>query len=331
MPPQPLSSSNAEQLSRRTLPSVVRQDFIAVALFVMLAVTGAAAQVQPPSFPPGFQRRGQHAATDPAESSAYQAALAQQNPSDRIAALQQFLGDYPNSAMRQTAIAALMATQRQMQGAPDDPAVMNRPLPSPAPPAAPSAPAPALAPSYQPAGPTRDSLLQQAPKQAQITVAPPGLTIKADNSALSQILHDIAGTTGMKIDGLSKDERIFGTYGPGAARDVLLTLLEGSGYNVVMIGDLASGTPRELSLSQRASTASSNAGPAPRTSSEEDADDEQEVQQVSTPQEPQPPQNAPPGQENGQPPPTRSPQEILQELQRLRQQNQNQPPPQNPQ
>jgi len=301
------------------------------ALVGALAATGVFAQVQPPPrFPGGFPRPGQAAQANQEEMSAYQAAIAQQNAVDRVTALQQFLANYPASSMRQPAISELLAAQRQMQAEQNAPAMPNHPVsPQPAP-AAPVAPPVPPAPV---AGPQRDSLLQQSAKQAQITITSHKLEIKADNSALSQILHEISGSTGMKVDGLSKDERIFGNYGPGDARDVLLALLEGSGYNVVMIGDLASGTPRELNLTQRGASVAATPGSAARRAGEEEADEDQEVQQIPPP-EPQPVQpalNNPPGQDPGQQQP-RSPQEILQELQRLRQQqNQNQPPPQNPQ
>jgi len=284
-------------------------------------------------FAPDFQRPGQNAAQDPAESSAYSAALAVPDPGERISAIQQFLLAYPNSHMRQSAISQLMLAKRQVQGG-ENPAI-ERPIVAPSPPpgvAAPVAPAPVR--SEEPLGPPRDSLLQQSPKPAEIRVAPHSLVIKADNSTLSQILHDISSTTGMKIDGLSKDERIFGTYGPGEAREVLLALLEGSGYNVIMIGDLAGTAPRELSLTQRVNSGPVNSAPLVRKPPQEDDDSDQDVQQAPPP-EPQPVQPvqnvAPaPGQDGAQQPP-RSPQEILQELQRLRQQNQNQTPQTNPQ
>ena len=59
--------------------------------------------------------------------------------------------------------------------------------------------------------------------------------VNADNSALSGILHDISAKTGMTVDGLSRDQRIFGSYGP-SAREVLSALLDGLGYNVMMAG-----------------------------------------------------------------------------------------------
>ena len=36
---------------------------------------------------------------------------------------------------------------------------------------------------------------------------------------------------------MNVDQRVFGTYGRGPARDVIAQLLDGSGYDVLMIGD----------------------------------------------------------------------------------------------
>ena len=54
-----------------------------------------------------------------------------------------------------------------------------------------------------------------------------GLKIDASNSSLAQILKDVATATGARWQGLEQDQRIFGSYGPGPARDVLTQLLDG--------------------------------------------------------------------------------------------------------
>ncbi len=84
-----------------------------------------------------------------------------------------------------------------------------------------------------------------------------GLLIQASNSSLDQILNDVSLKIGAKVEGIGADERIFGTYGPGPARDVLAQLLDGSGYNILMVGDQGAGTPRKIFLSGRPT------GPAP--------------------------------------------------------------------
>lgn len=95
------------------------------------------------------------------------------------------------------------------------------------------------------------------PAEATVTWDSHGLRIIAENSSLLQILKDVSQATGAKVEGLAADQRIFGAYGPGKARDVLSQLLDGSGYNVLMIGDQGGGTPREIVLS------SQNGAPSP--------------------------------------------------------------------
>jgi hypothetical protein len=122
---------------------------------------------------------------------------------------------------------------------------------------------------------------------ATVTWDSQGLRIEAANSSLSQILQDVATATGTKVEGYDADQRVFGDFGPGPARDVLSQLLHGSGYNFVMIGEQGQGTPRQLVLSSR------HAGPAtkdvkPSPANEEDVETEEQPQPV----QPQP--GAPP-------------------------------------
>ncbi|MDX6457582.1 MAG: hypothetical protein QOE55_1279, partial [Acidobacteriaceae bacterium] len=92
-------------------------------------------------------------------------------------------------------------------------------------------------------------MLQQPAKDAQIVFSDGNLSIRADNSSLAAILHQVASNSGMKIEGLGGDERVFGSFGPGVPRDVLADLLVGTAYNQVLLGDLSNGAPRELILS----------------------------------------------------------------------------------
>ncbi len=149
-----------------------------------------------------------------------------------------------------------------------------------------------------------------------------GLLINAANSSLDQILRDVSTATGVKVDGLATDQRVFGQYGPGQARDVLSELLLGSGYNVLMIGGQGEGAPRQILLSIR------HAGgpqPAAQTDSNGDADDadEQPVNQEPAPGRPAFPLGGSP----------RTPQQFQQELRERQLQQpgppgQPQPPPQ---
>ena len=40
-----------------------------------------------------------------------------------------------------------------------------------------------------------------------------GLEIEAYNSSLNQILRQVAADTGAKLEGLTQDQRVFGSYG----------------------------------------------------------------------------------------------------------------------
>jgi hypothetical protein len=99
--------------------------------------------------------------------------------------------------------------------------------------------------------------INKEPNPASVTWDSHGLQIKAANSSLQQILHEVTTDTGIRVEGLGADQRIFGTYGPGKPREVLSQLLHGTGYNVIMVGGEDSGAPLRILLSGRP------AGPTP--------------------------------------------------------------------
>ena len=76
------------------------------------------------------------------------------------------------------------------------------------------------------------------PSPASVVWDATGLRINASNSSLQQILNEVSTDTGTKVEGFGADQRVYGSYGPGQARDVLSQLLQGSGYNVLLAGDL---------------------------------------------------------------------------------------------
>ena len=63
------------------------------------------------------------------------------------------------------------------------------------------------------------------------------LTIKASNSTLGDILRGVCRETGAseEVTG-DATERVIGRFGPGPARDVLASLLNGSHFNYVLLG-----------------------------------------------------------------------------------------------
>ncbi len=131
------------------------------------------------------------------------------------------------------------------------------------------------------------------PTPASVTWDSQGLHIEAANSSLQQIMKDVSTATGTKVEGLDADQRVFGAYGPGPARDVLSQLLNGSGFNVVMIGDQGQGTPRRIVLSSpHPGSTTPAAAPA------QESDEETEVEEPPPPPQRQGRPNRP-----GYPPP----------------------------
>jgi len=166
------------------------------------------------------------------------------------------------------------------------------------------------------------------PSAATVEWNSKGLQINASNSSLQQILKDVATATGAKVSGLGTDQRVFGSYGPGPARDVLSELLVGSGYNVLMVGEQGQGTPREIVLSKQASGSSQRQTNSQSQSNDDSGANSDVDEQPQAPPQPQAPLQAPApvnnnpsgfGPGGGQPQP-RTPQQILQEMQQRQQQ-----------
>jgi hypothetical protein len=142
----------------------------------------------------------------------------------------------------------------------------------------------------QAAPPAPDWPINDQPKPAAITWNNDQLRIDATNSSLQQIMTDVATATGASVDGPVKDERVFGAYGPAPARDVLTQLLQGAGYNIVMVGDQGQGAPRQIILSAR------NNNPIPQNNSRPTPEDNEE--DIA----PEPQYEPPPQNENQRPP-----------------------------
>jgi len=88
-----------------------------------------------------------------------------------------------------------------------------------------------------PPPPTPEQLPSQPPT---VTYENGQLAIVAPNSTLSDILHAVHNQTGANIDiPPGANERVVSSFGPGPARDVLTSLLNGSHFNYVMVGSVA--------------------------------------------------------------------------------------------
>jgi hypothetical protein len=168
-------------------------------------------------------------------------------------------------------------------------------------------------PSPPPAPPPPNWPINDQPTPAKITWDRPALQIDAQNSSLDQILKDVSSATGAEVEGLTGDERVFGDFGPGNARDVLSQLLQGTSYNIVMVGDQGQGVPRQIILSTRSA---GKGQPAARPAPEESEEDLQDYPQYDPQPQPQQPQPAPQPVRPGFPPdqgvPGRPPQQMPQ-------------------
>jgi hypothetical protein len=102
------------------------------------------------------------------------------------------------------------------------------------------APKPLVLPAL-PGGPLRQLPMDQIPPTpAKVTFQGGLLTISAQNSPLGEILREVRKLTGTSIEipphAAASDERVITYIGPGTPRDVLVTLLNGSSFNYVMLG-----------------------------------------------------------------------------------------------
>lgn len=152
---------------------------------------------------------------------------------------------------------------------------------------APVAPPPPLPPAEQPANP------------ATVEFSNGLLTVRAQNSSLISILDQIQHQTGLVIEGLSHDQRMYGQYGPGNISTTLTALLDGSGYDFIIVGGGSSHAAVRLILS----TPGSSVAPATTTPA------------VANNQDTTVPDQAQPADPTA-PPQPKTPQEIFNEMRR---------------
>lgn len=91
-----------------------------------------------------------------------------------------------------------------------------------------------------PGGPLSQLPMDQIPAApAKVSFQGGLLSISAQNSTLGEILRDVRQLTGAAIEipqGAAANERVVTSLGPGAPRDVLAGLLNGSSFDYVMLG-----------------------------------------------------------------------------------------------
>lgn len=185
----------------------------------------------------------------------------------------------------------------------------------------------------QPVTPPRPLTPAELPAQpAAVTYANGLLSVTAHNSSLNQILRDISRDTHMKITGGVADERVFGSYGPEPAAQVLNSLLDGTSSNMIFVGSNGT-TPAELILTPRGGGATPP-NPMAASSNQNNQPDEppsREPYQSNLPEQSAP---ANPPETSPEPPPApaqdttqqqspngvKTPQDIFNQLMKLRQQ-----------
>ena len=193
------------------------------------------------------------------------------------------------------------------------------------------------------------------PPPPQVTYSNGLLTIVANNSTLSDILHAVSARTGASVDMPPQlgAERVAAHIGPGVPRDVLSDLLSGPHFDYILLG--SDGDPnavRSIILSPNQSSPSASTAVAQRqpvrtvTPPQEEVEDEIAGEPQFQPENPQAAQPAPPPQHfgppagqqlppdqtvgqqppfrGGQQPQVKTPEQLLEELRKMQQQG-NQP------
>jgi hypothetical protein len=173
---------------------------------------------------------------------------------------------------------------------------------------APVAPPPPLPPAEQPAN------------AATVNFKNGLLTVHAQNSSLIGILNQVQHQTGLVVDGLNHDQRIYGQYGPGNISTTLSALLDGSGYDFVIVGNGSSRTPPRLILSPPGAvgaTATPQPPPAAVNNQDQPNDAEAPPPVTSEGDAPQAEDDQGGPSDPTVPPQTKTPQEIFNEMRRM--------------
>jgi hypothetical protein len=164
------------------------------------------------------------------------------------------------------------------------------------------------------------------------------LVIVARNSTMGDVLNAVKQKTGASVEmPASSSERVVGKFGPGAPRDVMAQLLNGSHFDYVLLG-----SPADPSALKKVFLMARVSGPQPQPQQqpqppnyqqnpnlqavpEVENDQPVEDNNPDTSQDVQPPEEEqqPPDQaQPGQPPTVKTPEQLLRELQQQQQQQQ---------
>jgi hypothetical protein len=194
-------------------------------------------------------------------------------------------------------------------------------------------PAPAAQPAPAPPPPTLEQMPAAAPK---VSFENGHLAVVAHNSTLGDILRAVRTQTGAVVDvPANATERVVGDFGPGPAREVLAALLNGTHFDYVMLGSATDATvlarvvlmPKSGSANDAVQSASSEPESHPpaanpsvegadeETTNEDSAEGESEAQPETNEDQQQ-------QQPAGSQPTIKTPEQLLQELQRQQRQQQ---------
>lgn len=200
-------------------------------------------------------------------------------------------------------------------------------------------PDPVAAPQPPPPPPTPEQGPSSPP---EVNYQHGQLTITARNSTMSDVLNAVKQKTGAAVDMPAvTSERVVGQFGPGAPRDVLAQLLNGSHYDYVLMGSPADpGALKKIVLTARVNGpeptpptqpqvgANQSLPAVPDVDTEQTSDDNSTEVQPDMPQAPEqaPEEEAQPDQEPAQSgqPVVKTPEQLLRELQQQQQQQQQQ-------
>ena len=104
-----------------------------------------------------------------------------------------------------------------------------------------------------PAGQQHLTPAQMPPKDPTVSFQNGSLTVVAENSTLSAILHAVEKTAGIKLQGTPPEDRIFGKFGPGSPRDVLTQLFSGAHIDYILQGNNNPNSVQSIIINNRGS------------------------------------------------------------------------------
>jgi outer membrane biosynthesis protein TonB len=159
---------------------------------------------------------------------------------------------------------------------------------------------------------------------------------------MADVLNQVKQQTGAQFEmtGVSAADRVYAKLGPGAPKDVLAALLDGTRFNFAILGSASdpAAVARVVLMPRAAGGAGGTSGaanpqPAYRQPQPLPEEENPEEEMPVVEEEPPPPVEEQPSEQNPQQQPgqVKTPEQLLQELQQMQQQqqqNQQQNPPQ---